>query len=62
LSFLLPIVHFIGHSDLKLYYWETLPFRNSVGSEAFNTISCEIGTVFRLKTEDRVGECEWEYG
>jgi hypothetical protein len=52
LSFLLPIVHFISHSDLKLSYWETVPFRNSVGSEEFNTISCEIGNVLRLKTED----------
>jgi hypothetical protein len=48
LSFPLPIVHFINHSDLKLFYWETVHFRNSVGSEAFNTISCEIGKLLRL--------------
>ena len=50
LSCLLPIVHFTSHSNLKLSYWETLPCRNSVVFEALNTISCEIWTVFRLKS------------
>jgi len=59
LSYLLPNVHFTHHPDLKLHYWGTLPCKNSVGSETFSTISCEIGTVFRLKSRTLIrGECE----